>query len=107
MPQHLTCNDFTTQPCPMQGVDADGVHAILYACTALLIGGLVQFYRFTDSWSLTSSLAESRSQACYTVARVSRYSSCVATSGVSKVRRAGRGKPVPICILAPSLCFTP
>ena len=37
-------------------VDADDVDAIPYACAALLIGGLVQFYRFTDSWSFTSSL---------------------------------------------------
>ena len=32
------------------------IHAIPYACAVLLIGGLVHFYRFTDSWSLTSSL---------------------------------------------------
>ena len=29
------------------------------------------------------------------------------TSGASKVRRSGLGKPVLICILASSLCFTP
>ena len=39
-----------------QGEDADDVHAIPYACAVLLIGGLVQFYSFTDSWSVTNSL---------------------------------------------------
>ena len=37
-------------------VDADDVHTLPYACAVLLIGGLVHFYRFTDSWSLASSL---------------------------------------------------
>ena len=50
-------------------------------------------------------LAESQSLASYTTN--SQRSPCIATSGASKVRRAGRGKPVLICILAPSLCFTP
>ena len=35
------------------------------------------------------------------------YVPSVATSGASNVRRAGQGKPVLICILAPSLCLTP
>ena len=49
-------------------------------------------------------LAECQLLACCT----SQYLPCVATSDASKVRRAGRGKPVLICIiLASSLCFTP
>ena len=36
-----------------EGTSEDDVDAIPYACAVLLIGGLV---RFTDSWSLTSSL---------------------------------------------------
>ena len=64
-------------PCPMKGtkvltlgagreahVDADDIYTrirmrymCIYACAVLLIGGRAgPFYRFTDSWSLTSLL---------------------------------------------------
>ena len=85
----------------------DDVHAIPYACAVLLIGGLVHFYRFTDSWSLTSSLRSRVGHRVTTLVDSTRESILAlrCTSGGSKVRRAGRGMPVLICILAPSLCF--
>ena len=80
----------------------------IYACAVLLIGGRAgPFYRFTDSWSLTSllrvghrvatlldSTQESILALRYNFWRLQGTQSC-------------RGKPVLICILALSLVFTP
>ena len=80
----------------------------IYACAVLLIGGRAgPFYRFTDSWSLTSllrvghrvatlldSTRESILALRYNFWRLQGTQSCL-------------GKPVLICILALSLVFTP
>ena len=99
----------------MPHVDADDIYTrirmrymCIYACAVLLIGGRAgPFYRFTDSWSLTSlprvghrvatlldSTRESILALRYNFWRLQGTQSC-------------RGKPVLICILALSLVFTP
>ena len=99
-------------------VDADDIYTrplairmrymCIYACAVLLIGGRAgPFYRFTDSWSLTSLLRVGHRVATlldstrelilalrYNFWRLQGTQSC-------------RGKPVLICILALSLVFTP
>ena len=74
VPRQFTCNAFLRSLAPQHGgykdVDADDIYTrplaicmrymCIYACTVLLIGGWAgPFYRFTDSWSLTSLLSQS------------------------------------------------
>ena len=69
---------------------------VSYTCAVLLIGGRAgPFYRFTDSWSLTSLLRVGHRVA--TLLDSTRESDTrPALQFLAKVRRAGRGKPMQI-----------
>ena len=77
----------------------------IYACGVLLIGGRAgPFYRFTDSWSLTSLLRVGHRVA---ILLDSTRESILALRYNFWRLQGSRGKPVLICILALSLVFTP
>ena len=80
----------------------------IYACAVLLIGGRAgPFYRFTDSWSLTSLLRVGHRVA--TLLDSTRESILALRYNFWRLQgtQSCRGKPVLICILALSLVFTP
>ena len=80
----------------------------IYACAILLIGGRAgPFYRFTDSWSLTSLLRVGHRVA--TLLDSTRESILALRYNFWRLQgtQSCRGKPVLICILALSLVFTP
>ena len=81
------------------------LHVLRMRVTVLLVSRSIKFLQLMVAYRLADSLKVSQWLATLLDSTRKSILAMSSTSGAYKVRGADRGKPVLICILAPSLCF--